>query len=244
MLIEQPDAGDTTSHLRWAAAVRAADAVPPPHRAPASADWTTYKLFGPAARQDDLLTLLVPIVRAGQHAGEIDRWFFQRYVDGPGRRHHLRLRVRALADAAAFARRLRGRLQDARAAAVLTGITVDEYHPEHGRFRRDELDAVFTLFESDSELAVFTQRPAPIDPVVLFVRACDALAAGLGLELDARHALAKQRRHAAEASADCSTRIARAQTRPFAMPGAGCAPRCWPTPPATPAAAPIRTRAR
>ena len=38
--------------------------------------------------------------------------------------------------------------------------------------------------------------------VVLFVRACDALATGLGLELDARHALAKQRRHAAEASAD------------------------------------------
>ena len=93
MLIEQPDAADTASHLRWSAAVRAAGAVPPPHRAPASADWTTYKLFGPAARQDDLLTSLVPIVRAGQHADEIDRWFFQRYIDGPGHRHHLRLRV-------------------------------------------------------------------------------------------------------------------------------------------------------
>ena len=218
MLIEQPDADATASHLRWSAAVRAAGAVPPPHRAPASTDWTTYKLFGPAARQDDLLTSLVPIVRAGQHADEIDRWFFQRYVDGPGHRHHLRLRVHARADGAAFARRLRTRLQDARATAVLTGITVDEYHPEHGRFRADELDAVFTLFESDSELAVGLLHAAPwqaaaapamsanaphaIDPVVLFVRACDALASGLGLDLDARHALAKQRRHAAEASAD------------------------------------------
>ena len=202
MLIEQPDADDTASHLRWSAAVRAAGAVPPPHRAPATSDWTTYKLFGPAARQDDLLTSLVPIVRAGQHADEIDRWFFQRYVDGPGHRHHLRLRVHARADGAAFARRLRNRLQEARADAVLTGIAVDEYHPEHGRFRADELDAVFTLFESDSELAVSLNGPHAIDPVVLFVRACDALTSGLGLDLDARHALAKQRRHAAEASAD------------------------------------------
>jgi len=144
-------------------------------------------------------------VRAGQHADEIDRWFFQRYIDGPGRRHHLRLRVHARADADAFARRLRHRLQDVRAAAVLTGITVDEFHPEHGRFLADELDAVFTLFESDSELAAAlngAHAANPILPTVLFVRACDALAAGLGLDLDARHALAKQRRHAAESSAD------------------------------------------
>ncbi len=204
MLIEQPDADDMTSHQRWSAAVRAAGAVPPPHRAPSHTDWTTYKLYGPAARQDDLLTLLIPIVRAGQHADEIDRWFFQRYVDGPGRRHHLRLRVHARADAAAFARRLQHRLQDVRAAAVLTGITVDEYHPEHGRFLADELDAVFTLFESDSELAAALNGAHAVDsivPIVLFVRACDALAAGLGLDLDARHALAKQRRHAAEVSA-------------------------------------------
>jgi len=202
MLIEQPDDADAPACLRRSAAVRAAGTIPPPHRAPAHTDWTTYKLFGPAARQDDLLTLLIPIVRAGQHADEIDRWFFQRYIDGPGRRHHVRLRVHARADADAFARRLRNRLRDARAAAVLTGITVDEYHPEHGRFRADELDAVFALFEADSELAVSLNGAHAIDPVVLFVRACDALAVGLGMDLDARHALAKQRRHAAEVSAD------------------------------------------
>jgi len=114
----------------------------------------------------------------------------------------VRLRVHARADADAFARRLRNRLRDARATAALTAITVDEYHPEHGRFRADELDAVFALFEADSELAISLNGAHAIDPVVLFVRACDALAAGLGMDLDARHALAKQRRHAAEVSAD------------------------------------------
>ena len=202
MLIERPDADDTAAHLRWSAAVRAAGSVPPPHRAPPLTAWTTYKLYGSASRQDDLLTLLIPVVRAGQHAGEIDRWFFQRYVDGPGRRHHLRLRVRALADAGGFERRLRGRLQDARAAALLTGLSVDEYHPERGRFSAGELDSVFTLFESDSELAISLSGPHALDPVVLFVRACDALASGLGLDLDARHALAIERRRAAEASAE------------------------------------------
>jgi len=205
MLIEEPDAGDAAGHARRAAAIRSAGEVPPPARAPRAEGWRTFKLFGPQARQDDLLTLLLPIVRAGQHAGEIDRWFFQRYIDGPGSRHHLRVRVHApdASTAFAFEGRLRDRLRGAHASATVTGMEIDDYRPERGRFRDDELSAVHDIFESDSELAC-ALLPAPADPVErisLLVRALDALAAGFGLPPDARHALALTRRRAAESQA-------------------------------------------
>ena len=40
-----------------------------------------------------------------------------------------------------------------RADAIVTGVEVDDYRPELGRFRADELGAVHDIFESDSELA-------------------------------------------------------------------------------------------
>ena len=205
MLIEEPDASDVAGHARRAASVRAAGEVPPPARAPAPESWRTYKLFGAQGRQDDLLTLLVPVVRAGQHAGEIDRWFFQRYIDGPGTRHHLRVRAHApdAASAFAFEGRLRDRLRGAHAAAIVTAVEIDEYRPERGRFHADELDAVHDIFESDSELAC-ALLPPPADPaerINLLVRAMDALASGFGLPPEDRHALALARRRAAEAHA-------------------------------------------
>jgi len=203
MLVEQPDADDVAAHARRSEAIRSAGAVPPPTRAPGLAGWRTFKLFGAQGRQDDLLALLLPTVRAGQHAGEIDGWFFQRYIDGPGSRHHLRVRGHATGDAAAFAfeGRLRDRLRAARAAAIVTSIEIDEYRPELGRFRPDELAAIHDVFESDSEL-VCGLLPAPADPlerIGLLVRALDVLATGFGLDADARHALAAARRRAAEA---------------------------------------------
>ena len=59
------------------------------------------------------------------------------------------------------------------------------------------------IFESDSELACALLPPPadPIERISLLVRAIDALAAGLGLAVDARHALAVTRRRAAETSA-------------------------------------------
>jgi thiopeptide-type bacteriocin biosynthesis protein len=205
MVVEEPDADEVASHQRRAAAIRAASAVPPPRRAPPLDDWRTFKLFGAQGRQDDLLALLLPAIRAGQHAGEIDRWFFQRYVDGPGSRHHLRVRVHADGGAAlaAFEGRLRDRLAPARAAAAVTSIEIDEYRPELGRFRAEELAAVHDLFESDSELACALSPPPAdaLERIGLLVRAMDALAVGFGLDLDARHALAVDRRRAAEASA-------------------------------------------
>jgi thiopeptide-type bacteriocin biosynthesis protein len=202
MVIERPCAHEIVEHARRSAAIRSAGAIPPPARAPRLDDWRTFKLFGAQGRQDDLLALLLPTIRAAQHAGEIDSWFFQRYVDGPGSRHHLRVRVHA-PDAGAFERRMRDRLGGARAAATITSIEIDEYRPEHGRFRADELGVVHEIFESDSEL-VCALLPPPADAaerIGLLVRALDALAAGLGLDLDARHAAAAARRRAAEASA-------------------------------------------
>jgi len=203
MVVEEPDPAEKGEHLRRSEAIRAAGAVPPPARTPRLEDWQTFKLFGVQSRQDDLLGLLLPAVRAGQHAGEIDRWFFQRYIDGPGSRHHLRVRVHASNDPAAFERRLRERLRAARAVATVTGVEIDEYRPELGRFRSDELSIVHDIFESDSEL-VCALLPPPADAlerICLLARALDALAAGFGLDLDARHALAVKRRRAAEASA-------------------------------------------
>jgi len=206
MLIEEPDATDAAGHAQRAAGVRSAGAVPPPARAAGLVEegWRTFKLFGAQGRQDDLLAPLLPTIRSAQHAGDIDRWFFQRYVEGPGRRHHLRVRVHAAAGATphGFEGRLRERLADARAGAIVTSLEIDEYRPELGRFRADELDAVHGIFESDSELAC-ALLPAPADPlerISLVVRALDALAAGLGLSVDARHAVAVARRRAAEAS--------------------------------------------
>ena len=63
----------------------------------------------------------------------------------------------------------------------MTGVEVDDYRPELGRFRADELGAVHDIFESDSELAC-ALLPPPADPlerICLLVRALDALAAGL-----------------------------------------------------------------
>jgi thiopeptide-type bacteriocin biosynthesis protein len=205
MLIEDPDARDSAAHTQRAALIRSAGAVPPPARVPGFEGWRTFKLFGAQGRQDDLLARLVPTIRAAQHAGEIDRWFFQRYVDGPGSRYHLRVRVQAPDHdrTHAFESRFRDRLAASRAEAVVTGIEVDDYRPELGRFRADELDTVHDIFESDSELACGL-LPPPVDPIErisLLVRAIDALAAGLGLPVDARHALAVTRRRAAEASA-------------------------------------------
>jgi thiopeptide-type bacteriocin biosynthesis protein len=85
----------------------------------------------------------------------------------------------------------------------MTSVEIDEYRPELGRYRADELTAVHDLFESDSELAcaLLPPPPDPLDRICLLARAMDALAGGFGLDLEARHALAAARRRAAEASA-------------------------------------------
>jgi thiopeptide-type bacteriocin biosynthesis protein len=180
--------------------------------------WTTYKLFGAEERQDEvLLAAVLPLVTESQAAGIIQRWHFLRYVEG-GTRDHLRLRARAT-DARAgelFARSLRVALAPVRESADVVEVETAEYFPELARYGGAATFAlVERLFELDSELvlrllSVAAEAPDPPDSDRLewLVRAFDALARGLGLDLAARQTLAQQRRRAH--LADPPAEIARA----------------------------------
>jgi lantibiotic biosynthesis protein len=173
--------------------------VPPPREAPPLPGWRTFKLFGTANRQDELLAgTVAPAIRRAQDAHEIDAWFFLRYVDGPGRRTHLRLRVHGTPSAAAFEARLLAALAPAREDGAFATIEIGEYLAEHGRFTPADLPVVHAIFESDSEAAVALLADPDLDRVLLLARALDTLASGAGLNLDERHALARARRRAAE----------------------------------------------
>ena len=177
--------------------------VPPPRLEPPLPGWRTFKLFGASAGQDLLLTgTVVPTVAAARAAGQIDAWFFLRYLDGPGERPHLRLRVRGHdgGEPAGFEQRLRGALPPARAAGTFTSIETGDFFPERGRFDADDLAAVHAIFEADSEaVAALLAADAELDRIATLPALFDALARGLGLDLSARHELARGRRHAADA---------------------------------------------
>jgi thiopeptide-type bacteriocin biosynthesis protein len=187
-----------------ARATAAAGRVPPPRRAAAPTDVRTYKLFGSPEHADAvLLDAVHPAVRAALRAREISRWLFLRYVDGPGRRHHLRLRVRSPSPRAraAFEARLARALEPARQAGTVVTVESAEYHPERARYGA-ALEPAHAVFQSDSELACALlaeedadDARAP-DRLVQVVRSLDALARGLGHDLEGRRALARGRRDA------------------------------------------------
>ena len=170
--------------------------VAPPAEQGAAPDWHTWKLFGAADRADRVLGLVVaPAIADALAAAEIDAWFFLRYVDGPGRRDHLRLRVRA-ADAAPFAARLSAALAPARAAGDVVTVERTEYQRERARYGADAVDAVERVFEADSALALALLDAEATDVVELLVASYDALAAGAGLDPGERQTLARRRREA------------------------------------------------
>ncbi|HSY38681.1 MAG TPA: thiopeptide-type bacteriocin biosynthesis protein, partial [Polyangia bacterium] len=175
--------------------------VPPPRQEPPLAGWRTFKLFGAAARQDVLLTgTILPAVTEARAAGEIDAWFFLRYLDGPGARPHLRLRAHAVdGEPEAFERRLRRALAPARTAGTLVSLETTDYFPERGRFLAGDLAAIHAIFESDSEAVSSLLADPELDRIPALPLLFDALARGLGLDLGARHALGRERRRAAEA---------------------------------------------
>ncbi len=175
--------------------------VPPPRQEPPLAGWRTFKLFGAAARQDTLLAeTVLPAVTEARAAAELDAWFFQRYIDGPGARPHLRLRAHASdGDPSAFERRLRRALAPARAAGTLASLETSDYFPERGRFFAGGLGAVHAIFESDSDAVAGLLADRELDRIAALPLLFDALARGLGLDLAARHAVGVERRRAAEA---------------------------------------------
>jgi thiopeptide-type bacteriocin biosynthesis protein len=210
MVVDEPDEGGAITRREAAARAMRAGTVPAPAadtvasaQLAAGTGWRSFKLFGSAADQDDLLRDdVVPAVAAARAAGELDAWFFLRYVDGPGSRHHVRLRVRATGDWTVFARRLETALLRARTDGTLAGLELAEYRPERGRFVGEaELDAAHAIFEADSaRAAAALDTEAQDDRVIALVCAHDALAAGLGLGLDARHVLARALRASIDGS--------------------------------------------
>ncbi len=197
MLVAEPD----DAQARADQGVRAAQPVPPPRLAPPVPGWRSFKLFAASEHHDDLLASAVgPAIAEARAAAAIEGWFFLPYVDGPGRRPHLRLRVHAIGDPLHFERRLRTRLITARTRGQLTTLDAGDYHPERGRFAAGELDAVHAIFESDSDLRLALDLGDGLPRIACFVRAADATARGLGMDLPARETLARERRRAAEAS--------------------------------------------
>ncbi|MBI4508680.1 MAG: lantibiotic dehydratase [Deltaproteobacteria bacterium] len=180
-----------------------AGSVPPPMKNGPAHGWRTFKLFGAEERQDRVLVeIIAPLLEEALARGQVDAWFFLRYVDAPGRREHLRLRVhgtsaRALA---ALERRLWRRLAPARSAGDIVSVEIAEYHREVSRYGGvRQVEIVEGVFESDSLLACeLLATPGEADLVELLVRSMDTMARGLGLGLPERLALARRRRGAHE----------------------------------------------
>ncbi|HVZ71548.1 MAG TPA: thiopeptide-type bacteriocin biosynthesis protein, partial [Polyangia bacterium] len=209
-LVDEPDADEARADAATARATREARLVPPPRAAGPARGWRTFEIYGAPEHQDALIAdVIAPVATTARRAREIDAWFFQRYVVGPGARHHVRLRVRGAR--AAFERRLERALAPARAAGAVVALVVAEYHPERARFG-DALDAVHAIFEAESVLAGLVLRDElnaaePVDRLVQLVLVLDTLARGLGLDPEARRALARARRDA-EGAPDADERAA------------------------------------
>ncbi|HZS36515.1 MAG TPA: thiopeptide-type bacteriocin biosynthesis protein [Polyangia bacterium] len=213
-VIDLPDGARAEAQ---AAAIANLGRVPPPRVAPPAAGWSTFKIFGAAERADRVLVgAVAPAVEAARDAGELDGWFFLRYVDGPGRRAHLRLRVHAARDPerdpARFAARLADALAPARACGDVVSVETADYFRETARYGEGAMDAVERVFESDSVLAcealAADSADGEADAVELAVRDFDAIAAGFGLALDERHALAARRRAAYAPERDAASPLA------------------------------------
>jgi lantibiotic biosynthesis protein len=187
------------------AATRAAGRVPPPAQAPPAENWVSFCFYGAVERQDGVLFEAIgPAVKDALDAGEIDSWFFLPYLDEPGRRHHLRVRAHACSQrkAEAFARRVWRVLAPARARGDVVRVESGGYFRETARYGGAALmPAVELLFQASSELVMAAleaenQGAAQVDRVALAVRAADAMASGLGLDLEARLELARRCREA------------------------------------------------
>jgi thiopeptide-type bacteriocin biosynthesis protein len=186
-------------------ATRAAGRVPPPAQAPPAENWVSFRLYGAVQRQDAVLSEAVgPAVKAALDAREIDAWFFLPYVDQPGRRHHLRVRAHAGSErkAEAFAGRMRRALVPLCERGDVVGVESGGYFREAARYGGAALlPAVERLFQGSSErvmavLEAEDQGTAQVERVALAVRAADAVASGLGLDLEARMGLAWRCREA------------------------------------------------
>jgi len=203
-VVTQPDGDQAALAAAGAAAIRTAGHVPPARVHPPAPGWCTFKLYGAPDRHDRMLTgAIAPVIAGARAAGAIDRWFFVRYVDGPGRRDHLRVRVheRQPGGLEEVARQLDRALASAWEEGDVVTAEIGRYHPETARFGGPAaMPAIEAVFESDSDLVCDLLTTGALgsdpEPVDLVVQSFDTLASAFGLGEEARRELARSRRAA------------------------------------------------
>jgi thiopeptide-type bacteriocin biosynthesis protein len=222
-----PDKDEIEGLTAATEATRVAGRVPPPAKMPPAENWVSLRLYGAVERQDAVLFEAVgPAVRAALDAEEIDTWFFLPYVDQPGQRHHLRVRGHAVSarKAEAFVRRVRRALPPLRERGDVVSVESGGYFRETARYGGEALmPAAERLFQASSELVMTVleaenQGMAQVDRVTLAVRTADAVASGLGLDVDARMELARRCREACARSGLLDEEHARQEYRRYSRP--------------------------
>ncbi len=159
----------------------------PPSEGAAAAGWRTVRIYAARERHAELLALtLAPFL--DEQRG-LDAWFFLPYVEPPGARPHLRVRLHARQEAVVT--RLATQLVRVFDGAITRGavatVEIGAYHPERARYGA-AMGAVERVFESDSR-AVLDALLAGDDELPMaaqLVAAFDAIAVGLGLGLEQR----------------------------------------------------------
>jgi len=217
-----PEADEIDGLTAAIGATRAAGRVPAPAQAPPVEHWLSFRLYGPVERQDAVLFEAVgPAIKDALDEREIDAWFFLPYVDEPGRRHHLRVRAHAGSErkAESFTRRVRRALAPLRVGGNVVGVETGEYFRETARYGGVVLmRAVERLFQASSELVVAVLQAEDrgalqADRVASAVRAADAMAIGLGLDLEVRVELARRCRAACARAGSLDEEHARQEYR-------------------------------
>ena len=158
-VVDRAAGADLEARVAAIGAIARAGRVPPPAELPAS-QWTSFRLYGAEQGQDAVLhEVVAPLINEARAAGELDRWFFLRYLAPGDPRPHLRLRVHAPGGAAGFQRRLEVALAPLRERGDLVAVEIGPYLPETARYGGPEgLAAAEAIFQSDSELVLALWR--------------------------------------------------------------------------------------
>ncbi|HEY3399003.1 MAG TPA: lantibiotic dehydratase [Geothrix sp.] len=163
---------------------------------PPGSEWLYLKLYCGPASADRLLVDLEPLLRATQAQGLWDRWHFIRYRDPAP---HLRLRFHGQPDRllAELLPRLHQHLESPRAAGLLWKWHVDTFEPEWERYGGPTGFALAEAwFSADSHqtLTRLVEGMTEEERWRMGLRGADAIWAALGLDVQARKALAQATR--------------------------------------------------
>jgi thiopeptide-type bacteriocin biosynthesis protein len=174
----------------------------PRRRFPPGSEWLYAKLYAGPATVDRLLRDVIrPIVEAASRTDAADRWFFVRYADPDWH-----LRVRFHGEPARLRDEVLPSLQSAAAAALDDGrawrLQLDTYEREVERYGGAlGIELAERIFHADSEAVLAMVQRLPEDPRGdarwrLALLSMDRLLDDLGLDLDARRAIARRTRDA------------------------------------------------